>query len=180
MVSHPPSALFLLSVVRWLLVSRTCHYKLLASASLRLAHCCYIVCPESNVQSQSHPEKDPMGPLIYPVGSLSAGFDKGRCRIKSRQGVRVCTAIRSTISDRIIATLPALTTRAALVKCRRICTSSLHTMAKVIVLCYAHLLCKSVQSNKGCTQVHYSFYCISRSLCTFMGNSCAPCVSERS
>ena len=35
------------------------------------------------------------------------------------------TAIRSTISDRIITTLPALTTHAALVKCRWICASSL-------------------------------------------------------
>ena len=42
-----------------------------------------------------------------------------------KSGVRMCTAIRSTISDRIMQTLHALTTRAALVKCRRICTRSL-------------------------------------------------------
>ena len=46
-------------------------------------------------------------------------------------GVRVCVAIRGTISDRIIPTLPAFTERVALVKGRVICTGSLQWLRSI-------------------------------------------------
>jgi len=127
--------------------------------------------PPSTVSVQSSPEsrarvtlkRIQLGCLCDPSGPSGQG---STIEVESSE-VRVARvySIRSTISDRIIATLPALTTRAALVKCRRNApiVYKVSTMAKVIVLRYAHLL-NWFRVSKGYTHAQYFFYCISSSL----------------
>ena len=109
--------------------TRCCNLSLfsLASASIRLAHFSSRFCPEYR---ESHPEKDLMGSFSNPFGAVRAGFDN-RCLIKRVQEVRACVVIQGTISDCIIATLPAFTERAALVKGRVICIGFLRWLRPI-------------------------------------------------
>ena len=134
-------------------------YISLTSASLRLPHRCCV----SSLHPES-PSKDLLGPFLYPIGALWVWFDNRSISSQVSSGVHALTVIRSTISDRIIQTLPALLTRrAALVKCQWIhVQGSYDGYRKVRVLCYAHLL-NGFRVSKGHTRVQYIIYCIASS-----------------
>ena len=77
-----------------------------------------------------------------------AGSENYSCGAKRVQGMRVCVAIKSTISDHIIRTLLSFTERAALVKGRVI--YRVPTMDKFNLFCCVHLL-NRFRVNKGYT-----------------------------
>ena len=115
------------------------------------------VCPESRVRVAL--KRIPLGSFLYPFGALRVGFQSSDVESSDFRGC-ACAVICSTLSDRIISTLPALRTRAAVVNSRMALNMyKIPVMVKVRVLCCAHFL-NRFRVSKGYTRTIYIIFTV--------------------